>query len=437
MNRNVKKAKKNSDSQEKSDEYENAITNSLLNLNSNVNENKDSDDVQSTNVTDIRIDFVKNLATSHKLRSMVDFDDCNTETATNARVSKRILDVKEVFTGMNVKLNYLKSGTTGHAFKAVSKQDKNIMFAVKVCAYPKDEYGAINNAARPENAELRMLKLLTYFVANKISPHFVLPITTFNTSISHFVNVGKVSIDIDDDKNEQYKKFIDRYKDGKLEDFVSVLVCEWCNGGDLLDYIRKNYKNMSLKEWTIILFQILYTLSVIQEKYPGFKHNDMKPNNILIQQTQKPDSTQQYYGYKTGSYGFYIPNIGLQIKIWDFDFSCIEGVIDNNKVKSDWAHDINITSKQNRYYDIHYFFNTLISTRFFPQFYDEGCVPQQIIDFIHRVVPEKFRGNGGGRGTEYLHKKGRIRVNEEYTTPVKLITTDPLFEKYRQLSLDK
>lgn len=438
MNRNFQKKKeKKSNSGDNSennlDQYENALLNSLLEMDvqSNKKDNSKTDDnTPHNNLTDIRIDFVKNLASSHKLKPLVDFDACNTETATAAKVSKKILDVKDVFSEMNVKLNYLKSGTTGHAFKAVSKQDKNIIFVVKVCAYPKDEYGAITNAARPENVELRMLKLLSYFVVNKISPHFVLPITTFNTSIRHFVNAEKVAINIDDEKNEQYKKFVEKYKNGELDDFVSVLVGEWCDGGDLLDYIRKNYRTMTLKQWTIIFFQILYTLSVVHEKYPAFKHNDMKANNILVQytpQSNNPNGSGVYYGYKLENCQFLVPNIGMQIKIWDFDFACIQGVIENNKVNADWARKMNITSKPNKYYDIHFFFNTLISTRFFPQFYEEGCVPQQIIDFVHRVIPEKFRGSN----TDYTLKKGRIKINDEYTTPLKLITTDPLFAKYR------
>ena len=137
---------------------------------------------------------------------------------------------------------------------------------------------------------------------------------------------------------------------------------------------------------------------------------------------------------------FYIPNINLQIKIWDFDFACIDGIIENNKVNADWTRRMNITKKENKYYDMHYFFNTLISKRFFPQFYES--VPQPIIDFIHRIIPLEFRGyrqhvkkNGikykYGINYDYVNKKGRIQVDTEFTTPYKIIMEDPLFEKYR------
>ena len=62
-----------------------------------------------------------------------------------------------------------------------------------------------------------------------------------------------------------YKKFVERYNDGEFEDFVSVLISEWCNGGDLLDYIRKNYATMTLKQWIVIIFQILFTLARVHQ----------------------------------------------------------------------------------------------------------------------------------------------------------------------------
>lgn len=410
-------------SDEKSDEYQNALMSSLVAMSSKEKPKKIISEEKKP--TESRIEIVRNILDGTNLQPMIDFDHCDTETSTNIRLNKKIMDVKELFSSMNIKLKYLKSGTTGHTFKAISKIDKNVAFAVKVCAYPKDEYGGMHNLSRPENAEVLMIKLLSYFVINRCTPHFVLPIHTFNTSITNFIKVPKNIIDLEDEKNEMYKKFIDRYHEGEFEDFVSVLISEWCNGGDLLDYIRKNYASMKLKQWVVIIFQILFTLARVHEKYPAFRHNDMKANNILVQLTEiKIDQPNCRYRYNLDDVKFIIPNINLQIKIWDFDFACIDGIIENNKVNAEWTKKINITKKENKYYDMHYFFNTLMSKRFFPQFY-EG-VPQEIIDFVHRVVPEEYRN-----GSKYVNKKGRIQVDTEYTTPYKVIMKDPLFEKYR------
>lgn len=423
-------------SDEISDDYQDALMSSLVALNSNYDSEEKSDEKKPT---ECRIEFVKNILVGNELKPMINFDNFNTECATSNSLNKKIIDVRNLFSSLNVKLLYIKSGTTGHTFKAISKKDKNVAFAVKVCAYPKDEYGGMNNPDRPENAELRMLKLLSYFVIQKNSPHFVLPIGTFNTSITNFINVPKNMINLSDEKNEMYKKFVKKYHEDEFENFVSVLISEWCNGGDLLDYIRKNYKEMKLKHWIVIIFQILFTLALIQKKYPTFRHNDMKANNILVLLTKtKPNQADKRYGYSIDNWLFSIPNIDLQIKIWDYDFACIDGVIENNKVNADWTKRINISKKQNRYYDMHYFFNTLISKRFFPQFY-KGGAPPEIVEFIHRIIPEKYRKcnkyvDRSGEihyDTRYVNKKGRIQVNVEYTTPYQVITKDPLFQKYR------
>nr|AEX62789.1 putative serine_threonine protein kinase [Moumouvirus Monve] len=392
----------------------------------NSNSTHGSSEENDKGPTECRVEFIRSIIEKSILKPMINLDDCETEAFIEGRLKKNIIDAEKLFTSMGVKLNYLKSGTTGHAFKGVLRENKSVMFAVKVCAYPKDDYGPMNNSKRPENVELKMIKLLSYFVVNKKTPHFVLPIYTFNTSITKFINIPKNLIDVNDQKNEMYKKFIEKYHKGEYENLVSVLISEWCNGGDLLDYIRKNYENMTLKTWTIIIFQILFTLALVHDKYPNFKHNDMKANNILLQITDiKRFKPNHHYRYNMGNVAFVIPNIDLQVKIWDFDFSCIKGLIENNKVNSDWTNDINITNNPNRYYDMHYFFNTLISKRFFQQFYDGGA-PDEIIDFVHRIVPEKYRN-----GSPYVNKKGRIQIDVEYTTPYKVIMEDRLFEKYR------
>ena len=419
----------NDSSEEDPDTYQKILEYSmaeLKNRNSAIEETSNGSDKSDEGMgpTEMRIEFIKNLIDDNQLQPMIDIDAPDTETAVTARLNKKIMDVKQLFASMNVKLKYIKSGTTGHTFKAISKTDRNKAFAVKVCAYPiDDDYGAMNNIARPENAELQMLKVLSSLVVSGKSPHFVLPILCCNTSITPFINGTRGTIDFDDKKNEMYKKFIERYNKGEFENFVSVLVSEWCNGGDLLDYIRNNFQDMTLRQWKVIIFQILYTLALIHEKYPNFKHNDMKANNILVQITNL--QTNYYFSYNLDNYQFLIPNVNISVKIWDFDFSCIDGLVNNNKVNSDWTNEMNITCKKNRYYDMHYFFNTLINKRFFPQFY-EGGVPQEIVDFIHRVIPPEYR-----IGSKYVNKKGRLQVDVEYTTPYKIIMTDPLFDKYK------
>ena len=94
------------------------------------------------------------------------------------------------------KLVYVKSGSTGHTFRGFNPENINDPhFAVKIVGYPKRvNYGKYDDVRRPENAELNMLKVLSYFVVNKQTPHIVLPIGTFNTSIKPFLSLYKEGI---------------------------------------------------------------------------------------------------------------------------------------------------------------------------------------------------------------------------------------------------
>ena len=103
----------------------------------------------------------------------------------------------------------------------------------------------------------------------------------------------------------------------------------------------------------MIFFQILSVLAVIQNKYPGFRHNDMKANNILVQLIPVSKKKNKFM-YKINKQNYIVPNIGFQLKLWDFDFACIPDLIDNSKVSAEWTTAININPEQNRYYDIHY-----------------------------------------------------------------------------------
>ena len=136
---------------------------------------------------------------------------------------------------------------------------------------------------------------------------------------------------------------------------------------------------MQVKHWRTIFYQILSVLAIIHAKYPSFRHNDMKANNILI---HKIDITKDYHRYIVVRNKYKVPNIGYQIKLWDFDFACIPGIVDNIKVQAKWTKKINVTPEQNRYYDVHYFFCTLIYKGFLPELMTESIIPNEVKEFI-------------------------------------------------------
>jgi hypothetical protein len=413
----------------------------MLKLNNNIYSekiNKITDIVQNGGYNKIneRLDFIKILLEDTDLKPMINFDKeeehfCKDNNILNL-LEKKSKSFKTTIKKIGGKLLYVKSGTTGHTFKGISYPDVNnpdvcINYAVKVVAYSKKEnYGDIKDSSRPENAELLMLKILSSFVVNNQTPHIVLPISTFNTNINIFISLIKNNIIT----NKKYEQFVEKCENNEFHNTVSVLISEWADGGDLLDYLRDNYNKLTIREWRVIFFQILSVLAVIQTKYPGFRHNDLKANNILLQKINNVDKNN-VYKYNINNNEYYVPNIGLRIKLWDFDFACIPGEIDNSKVFADWTDKINVKPEPHPYYDVHYFFNTLTCKNFIPNY---KKIPEEIQKFIERIVPKCVKNgtNSTERGRLLLDYDEVLKNPEiQYKTPEDIIKNDPFFAKMR------
>jgi len=244
------------------------------------------------NKTAERLEFIKLLLEGTDLEPMFEYEqteigdtDLSNKKDIRDVFKKKLIGFKDIIQKIGGKLLYIKSGTTGHTFKGISIPDPSqpdmvVNYAVKIVAYPKKEnYGSINDPTRPENAELMMLKVLSYFVVNNQTPHIVLPIATFNTKIHPFISLTKSGVI----GSKKYEQFVKRYEEGDFYDDVSILISEWADGSDLLEYLRENFTKLTVKEWRVIFFQIISVVAIVHAKYPTFRHNDLKANNILIQ----------------------------------------------------------------------------------------------------------------------------------------------------------
>lgn len=403
-------------------------TNKISKNNNNNNYN------QNTNTIEARIFNIKNLIGNAHLEPINPLKtmDSNLETEffegpkenksmdTRTILGKKTLDFYNIINRLNSKLIYIKSGAYGNTFKGIvtNDNDEEVMsFAVKVVAFPKKNgYGSIHNATRPENSEICMLKLLSYFVIKSQTPHLILPIATFNTSIKPFLTLQ--DDDIVSKDNKKYSEFITNYNEGQYYETVSVIISEWANRGDLSMFLKQHYRKLKLIHWQCIFFQIISTLAIIQTKYPTFRHNDLKANNILI---SKVDACNKLLLYKVSNKEYILPAIGYGIYIWDFDFACIPGVVENSKVYQDWTQKINITSKKNRYYDIHYFFCTLIYKGFLPEIMDEPNVPIEVKKFIEWIVPCEYRP---GHPSNKVNKRCRLLVDDELFKPIDILDNE-------------
>ena len=388
-------------------------------------------DKKNYNLIPERINQINKMLQGKHVESILDTKSSSETEQTKSEdirdlMPKKYIDFSKAISELGGKLLYIKSGSTGHTFKGVyppledGTNDLRKSYAVKIVAYPKKEnYGDMYNIKRPENAELMMIKLLSQFVRKSETPHIVLPIATFNTSIKPFLSLAKSNLV----ESKKFDQFLEKYQNGEYYQNVSVLISEWANGGDLLDYLRKNYKSFKIRHWRTIFYQFLSVLAIIQAKYPSFRHNDLKGNNLLINLI---DMSKKKYKYVINGQIYIVPNIGFQIKLWDFDFACIPKLVNNSKVEAEWTNKINITPQQNRYYDIHYFFNTLTRKGFFPEFWTEPEIPEKVKEFVNRVIPEKYKSG------KLVSEKGRILVNDEYLIADEILKNDQFFKVMRE-----
>jgi serine/threonine protein kinase len=86
------------------------------------------------------------------------------------------------------------------------------------------------------------------------------------------------------------------------------------------------YLQMDAEIIRVILFQIIYTFYQIQQILPGFKHNDLHTDNIMIK--IDPDFVYDpknpvFELYRTNIGDFLVPYLGFHAKIIDFAFAQI------------------------------------------------------------------------------------------------------------------
>lgn len=267
--------------------------------------------------------------------------------------------------------------------KTTSKILKGHRIALKIVPtevkYSKDEH--------PVNLEFTALKELTNsLVMQNVSPHIV-----------YYLGNQKVS------NKCKAIKFLN-LKRLEVEQLVrthsNMLISEFIEGNSLDNWVynwSEDGNEITDEEWKVLVFQIVYTLAVIQKKYK-LMHNDMHYGNILIDTSIKKGG---YFVYNINSKTYYIKNNGFIPKLFDFEFAMsysdkipdfypnkfIIGKYDydrkthtTKKLKSDMSSDFNVPYNYNEIYDLHYFLTSLLDL----------YISQELFDWITKIYPEEL-----------------------------------------------
>jgi hypothetical protein len=283
------------------------------------------------------------------------------------------------------------SEVKGYPFKAsksaYNKITSGIRFGLKVVPietkYDKSEH--------PCNLENLVLKELTENIVNKnISPH-----------IAYYLGTQKIT-----NKSKALKMLnLKRLEvEEKIRTHSNMLISEFVEGGSLDNWVYNTYEDdneITDEQWKNIVFQLVYTISIIQHYY-RMMHNDFHYGNILIDDSITPGG---YFVYTIANRTYYIKNTGIIPKLWDFEFSMVysdkipecypnkfiigpydydkkahKTLIDPDRVEeTEDPEDLNVPYNYNEVYDVHYFLASLLDL----------YISQELFDWIIQLYPRE------------------------------------------------
>ena len=171
--------------------------------------------------------------------------------------------------------------------------------------------------------EIKLYKKLTKdFILSDKTPHIVGYYCNYKTDITNLFkglpSVNEVYMKKSEKIEQQLVTLRFNYQSGVIKKNADVITIEKCPL-TISIYIEKNLNKIESILHRII-FQIIYTLAVIQKKYPSFVHNDLFLRNVLAVE-EKSYGADDYVEYKFNNRKFYLKANGLYVKINDFGYS--------------------------------------------------------------------------------------------------------------------
>jgi tRNA A-37 threonylcarbamoyl transferase component Bud32 len=172
---------------------------------------------------------------------------------------------------------------------------------------------------------------------------------------------------------------------------------------DFLEFVRRG-KMKSVREMKEMIFQVVYTLAVLQYHVPGFKHGDLKENNVVVY--NRKNSPKGIVEYDFCGRKFRLNSKTPRMKIIDFDLAMTDENLNckqplpvgyetfkSNKTKKKKKHVCDpykskswrshgLTSEYKPFYDLHYFLNTLLEYNTMPTF--------EYYSELSKMLPVKF-----------------------------------------------
>lgn len=199
----------------------------------------------------------------------------------------------------------------------VAVDNKNTSVVAKITGCASGLLGDVAHSPwRAEHVEPKLLQFLwAHLVETNVTPHLVAPLGGTHTIIEGTTVTQKGA---DKEIANSLVYFMEKATKGSVRAHLKRLM-----GGAHFDRVVK-----------VIMFQVCYTLASIYMRFPSFRHNDLKDDNVLLHVGPTEGCTE----YTIHGTTFHVPNVGVTVLVADLDFACISGyMFDNYKVvEQEW-----------------------------------------------------------------------------------------------------
>lgn len=298
-------------------------------------------------------------------------------------------------------LDFLGEGTYGIAFLGCLDQLCNESIGVKFLVLKK-KYVLDNT--HPGIVEVLIGKRLSKFHYYNISPHINIVYKGFLCNINQIKNTETLR-----NTNWYKSKELDNTFGKECYEDVMVLFNEKADS-DFKKYVENrsnDNKPLSHLEHIVAFFQFTYTIACAQYHIPGFRHNDIKPNNLLVSINSKFTESNKYNCYKILGKTFYIPEVEFSLKLHDFDF-CNSDEYPNQKILNyeSFFKEIGTTPFNNPVYDLHEYIN------FYFRDLEQYIVENKTKSLLKQIIPSNTFGSDAEYTTRYKltnYKKNKFR----------------------------
>ena len=165
------------------------------------------------------------------------------------------------------------------------------------------------------------------------------------------------------------------------------------------------------------VFQVLYTLAVLQRLLPGFRHNDLSTNNVLVKRLRRAPRLAYEFGGAT-----YFVAAPLLVALSDYDFvhAPTRPDLHNERVTSG---KFRVDGRPNDSYDTHFFLKSVLK-----------CIQRRASDFpdtmafLHRL---RMRSEDRQNSSTMARLRPAALLGDAYFEPLKKPFDGPPEATYR------